>query len=697
MINRTSQASQGDSPTDPIASLAAHAGIVGGRRGSVARLLSAMGFDVSSTRAAQATWRAVAEREAERWLGPVRVLRTGERALVLPVTPDSAGRYEIDVRLESGENLLRRGRVRGVPGGIEVRMPAHLPAGYHHLRVGLARAGASIEADCPLIVSPGRCVTPAEVHARRARGIWLNLYSLRSARNAGFGDLGDLRRLIAPVARHGGEFIGLNPLHAIRNTRRECSPYSPISRLFLSELYIDPQQAPEWRELPEAARSRLATPERIARLDRLRAADRIDHDAVRELKRAALRELFAVFVRRHRDADSARGRAWRRFLATHGQALRDHAVFMTLDAQFGRKPGGWQAWPLRYRDPRHPAVAEFAAQRRAEVELELWIQFELDRQLAQAAQRCRRAGMRLGLYRDLAIGSTAEGSDAWGNQAGFVFDASIGAPPDAFASTGQIWDLPPVHPLRLRERGYRDFIQLLRASFAHSGLLRIDHVIGLVRQFWIPRGLSGRDGAFVRYPAADLFAILALESQRHRAVVVGEDLGTVPDELRPLMQRHRVQRSSVLLFELNPAGLPEPKSLPKDALLTVVTHDHTPLCGFVAGSDIPLRRNLGLLTARVAKQLTSERRDQIRNLIDQLRKLRLLTNPDPTPAEIVAAIHTWLRRLPTALQALSLDDLGGETTPVNVPTATPDRYPVWSRRMRQPIEHLQANLPNLHP
>ena len=659
---------------------------------TVRRLLTAMGCDASSAAGVRRALAALEEERRSSWLGPVHVVR-GARSVVLEAAPWSRGavRFELTVALEGGGEVSRRGEARRGRGRMEIPLP-RTPIGYHELSVTLTRAGERREASCPLIVAPKRAVTPRDLEADRAHGVWTNLYSLRSERNWGFGDLGDLGRLVPRVAAAGGDFVGLNPLHSIRNAARECSPYSPLSRRYLSELYLDVPRIPEWKDLPDATRRAWESDAMRARLRRLRAADRIDYDAVRELKERFFVPLHAAFRRRHAKASSARGRAWRRFVAEAGEPLRRHATFLALDDHFYRPRRGWRGWPAAYRDPDGAAVREFQARHRHSIERSMYLAFELDRQLGAVAARCRRSGMKLGLYRDLAIGSAPEGSDVWSDRELFVLDASVGAPPDAFASTGQVWNLPPLHPRVLRRRGYRDFTELLRANLAHSGLLRIDHVIGLVRQFWIPRGRTGRDGAFVRYPADDLFAILALESVRHQAVVVGEDLGTVPDELPPLMRAHGVLQSDVLLFHLGVDGLPPSRSFRRSALATVGTHDHAPLAGFVRGDDLPIRRRLGLLSRAAEARVRRERDAQVRAMIRQFHRRGWLRSLAPCVRDVVWAMHRYLASTPGALKGISLDDLAVETTPVNVPTATPARYPVWSRRMSRPVEGIDLDL-----
>ncbi|MBI4881655.1 MAG: 4-alpha-glucanotransferase, partial [Planctomycetes bacterium] len=600
--------------------------------------------------------------------------------------------WEIEVEEEGGETRRARGAAPAAAGELRLPLPAALPPGYHRLRLELRRGGAARRAEQALIVAPQACLLPEERFPGRAAGLWANLYSVRSGRNWGVGDLTDLEELVGLAARCGADFVGLNPLHAIRNGALERSPYNPVSRLFRSVLYLDVEQVPELAEVPEL-RERAASAEQRRLVEELRARPEIDYAAVRALKESFFAPLHRAFARLHRDAESARGQAYRRFLEEQGQPLDDYAAFLLLDAHFRERGAWWRSWPAEFRDPRSPAVAEFCARRFEEYDLHRYLQFELDRQFGAAAAAGARLGLRVGLYTDLAIGSIADGADAWANQGLFVHGVSLGAPPDGYSRTGQVWALPPLHPARLREQGYRYWIQLLRAAVRHAGALRIDHVIGLVRQFWVPDGCRGTDGALVRFPSEDLFGILALESHRAQALIVGEDLGTIPAELPPLMKEWGVLSSKVLLFERNEQGeFNAPGRYPRRALVTTSTHDHVPLPGFLAGADLPARRRLGLIESdEDLGRAAAGRREERRAIVSLLERQRLLApGAAPSDADIVAGVHAFLGRTPCDLVGLSLDDLCGEALPVNIPGVAPERYPCWARKMSVPLADIAA-------
>jgi 4-alpha-glucanotransferase len=441
-----------------------------------------------------------------------------------------------------------------------------------------------------------------------------------------------------------------------------------VSRLYRNPIYLDPGEVP-----PKLGDER----------HRLRAGDAVEYERVMALKRRALEPRHATF---------AGSEEYRRFLEAEGEPLGRFALFEALADHFGH--GDWRRWPEPFRDPRSADVATFHAAHRREVDFHRWLQFQLDRQLAAAADRGRRAGLRIGLYQDLAIGTSSCGADIWANPHLFVEGVSIGSPPDDYSATGQNWGLPPIDPRALREGRYEFWIRLLRASFRHAGALRIDHVMGLFRQFWIPEGASGTEGAYVRFPADDLLGILVLEARRHGAIVVGEDLGTVPPEVRPALRRRRILSSRVLYFEredgrFRPAADYEPVSL-----ATANTHDMPPLAGFWSGRDVELRRATGELENDDAATGARAEREQIKQgLLDRLADDGVLPSAaePPTGAELRGAVHQFLRRTPAAMVGLNLDDLVGETDPVNLPGVSADRYPSWTRKLDTPVEALAAD------
>jgi 4-alpha-glucanotransferase len=384
-----------------------------------------------------------------------------------------------------------------------------------------------------------------------------------------------------------------------------------------------------------------------------------------------------------------------------GETLERFATFQALsewresESRAKSQDADWREWPDEYRDPKSSAVAEFRKTHAEAVAFHQWLQFEIDSQLAAAAKAARDAGMPIGLYQDLAIGTSPKGSDPWMFPELFASGASVGAPPDMYSKSGQDWGLPPMNPHALAEDRYRYWIRLVRGSLRHAGALRIDHVIGLFRQFWIPEGKTGKDGAYVRFPVDDLMGIIALESTRARALVVGEDLGTVPPEVPPGLQRWGLLSSKVLYFEKAQDGsFKSPATYAPDALATANTHDMPTLAGFWRARDVDLRLQVGLIDSeRAAKRARRERNEELDALIARLAAAGIVPKSAEitNDAELRAAVHMMLRRTPSWLVGLSLDDLVGEVEPVNIPGVGPDEFPSWTRRLTMPLEQLRTD------
>ncbi|MDX1649038.1 MAG: 4-alpha-glucanotransferase [Myxococcota bacterium] len=521
---------------------------------------------------------------------------------------------------------------------------------------------------------------------RRVFGLWANLYSLRSEGNLGVGDLGDLRRLVALAADRGAGFVGLSPLHAQRNRGHDVSPYAPISRLFRNALYLDVDAVPEASD-PEVAalRARREVKDEVAAL---RAGDRIDPPRAAHLKARIATALHAAFLRRHGDGGTARARAYADYRAREGGTLDDFATFAALEEE---RPGATRSAALR--DPRGEAARRFREENAAAVDRHRFVQFELDRQLGLAADAARAAGMPLGLYPDLALGSQGGGFDPWMFPALFVPGVSVGAPPDAYAAEGQDWGFPPLHPRRLGDDDFAFLRRLLQASLRHAGALRIDHVLGFFRQWWIPEGRPAREGAYVRFPARALLRVAAQESRRARALLIGEDLGTVPPQVPPSLARHEILSSRVLLFERERGGRFKPASRwsPR-ALATVNTHDLPTFRAWLEGRDLDLRRELGLLPdddarAEAGREREAEREALRRRLVRDGHLPRGLL-PEPSWPAWTRAAHAFLCATPARLAGLSLDDVAGEVEPVNVPGVGPETWPSWTRRMGVSLEAL---------
>lgn len=578
----------------------------------------------------------------------------------------------------------------------QLTVPVKPPPGYHRLL--LLHEGRTV-ADSLLVVAPDACYEPQAVQADgRVWGPSVQLYAVRSSRNWGIGDFTDLREVLEQWSPRGASVLGMNPLHALfPHNPAHASPYSPSSRSFLNPLYLDPERLDDFQE-NEQTRRHTASPEFQARLRELRAAELVDYVAVAAVKMHVLEMLYAGFRRRHIEPGSERAHRFREFQARGGIALRRHALFEALQEHFHRQDAsvwGWPVWPEPYRDPRSHAVARFAETHLERVEFFEWLQWQADDQLAALGSRSRELQAGVGLYGDLAVSADRGGAEVWANQDLYALDAQVGAPPDDFNLNGQNWGLPPLVPHRLQRARFAPFIATLRAAMKHTGALRIDHVMGLMRLFWIPAGATAADGAYVHYPFRELLGIVALESQRNRCMVIGEDLGTVPDEVRHALAERKALSYRLLYFERNQAGdFTAPADYPAGALVAATTHDLPTLAGFWEGRDLTLRTQLELFPSDAVRQSQLLERAQDRErLLIALERERLLpaglsVDPASAPsmtAELARALQVYLARTPCKVLMIQLEDVLGMAHQVNLP-GTSSRHPNWRRKIELELE-----------
>ena len=579
----------------------------------------------------------------------------------------------------------------------ELLLPVQPSLGYHRLAL---QSGATVIAETLLIVVPVACFSPpALADGGRVWGAAAQLYGVRSERNWGIGDFTDLATLVGQWAAKGADVMGVNPLHALfPHDPAHASPYSPSSRLFLNILYLDVEAIADFVEC-ERAMALVGSAEFQATLSRLRKSELVDYAAVGGAKLRVLELLYAHFRAKHLIPGSERGHAFRGYCARGGEALRLHGLFEAIQEHYFAGDAairGWPAWPESFRDPGSPAVERFASEHAERIEYYEYLQWQADLQLG--AVRAQGAAKRLGvgLYVDLAVSIDRAGAEAWTHRRALALSASVGAPPDDFNMRGQNWGLPPLIPGRLRHAAYAPFIDTLRASMRYAGALHIDHVMGLMRLFWIPDGQDASAGAYVRYPFADLLGILALESQRHRCLVIGEDLGTVPEEVRTALATAGVLSYRLLYFERDDADeFKLPGTYPAQALVAASTHDLPTLAGWWHGRDIALRDELGLLpgTATRDQQLDARKKDRAR-LLRALQRESLLPDgvsldADAMPAmtsALALAVQAFLARAPSQVLVVQLEDVIGVGEQANLP-ATIDTHPNWRRKLPFALEH----------
>ncbi len=574
-----------------------------------------------------------------------------------------------------------------------LEVPMDLAPGYHELEVNLAGAVSR----CPLILSPAECYEPpAIVEGKRLWGVAVQLYTVRSRSNWGIGDFGDLKHLLRWLAPRGAGFIGLNPLHALAPADpQRSSPYSASSRHFLNILYIAVEDVPDFREC-QPALDRVGEPGFAARLDQLRATPLVDYPGVADLKFEILEMLFRHFHERHLTAGTARAREFRAFVASGGELLQLHACFDALDHYLRatlNTASGWLSWPMEYRDPKGTAVLHFVETHPLQVEFHLYLQWLAHEQLTAAQALARELGMPIGLYGDYAVGSNPSGSETWMDQASYRMGAEIGAPPDPLALRGQGWGIPPQDPFIMESHKFQGFVRLIRNNMRYYGALRLDHVMSLFRLWWVAAGSSPMDGAYVHYPLEQLMVVLALESVRGACLVVGEDLGVVPDEMRRAMPEFGLYHYKVLLFEKISGRLRRPDEFIARALGTVTTHDMPTLRAYWEGLDIELRRRLNLYPSveiqdEVGRERDVDRFTLLAALDEQGLKPAQPSSPhEPFTADLANALHVYLARSATRLVALQIEDLLGMVDPVNVP-GTDREYPNWQRKLTMDVEDM---------
>lgn len=550
-------------------------------------------------------------------------------------------------------------------------LPTDLPLGYHrvHLRSG------DCETSTALIMTPDWLGLPERLGARRAWGLAAQLYSVRSRQSWGVGDLTDLTDLaVWSASRHGADYLLVNPLHAAAPpgpaSHMEPSPYLPTSRRFVNPIYLRVEAIPEFADLAKRSRVRRLRSEVQQRAARL---DAIDRDGSWAAKRVALKLL-------HEQPRSAgRELSYLAFRGREGRALDDFATWCALAEKYG---DDWHSWPEAVQHPDASGVADFVEKHSDTVDFHRWMQWQLDEQLAAAQSQAIRAGMSLGIMADLAVGVHPNGADTWALQDVMALGVTAGAPPDEFNQLGQDWSQPPWRPDRLEEHEYRPFRALIRAVLRHAGGVRIDHIIGLFRLWWIPRGASPTEGTYVRYDHEAMIGIVALEAHRAGAVVVGEDLGTVEPWVRDYLLLRGLLGTSILWFELDRDGNGGP--LPAErwreyCLSSVTTHDLPPTAGYLAGDHVRLRDSLGLLTRPVAEELESDRAE-VAAWLAELRRVGLLEDGDDDPEQVservILALYRYLGRTPSRLLGVALTDAVGDRRTQNQPGTT-DEYPNW--------------------
>lgn len=683
-------------------------------------LLSAMEVSTDSQADIDKAFEQLQYATVARWLEPVKVASETEATIALLINlPQSLNNKSFQWLLQTEGGETQQGEF--IPsqlhhvGDIELavhhekvaryefHLAGNLPQGYHRFSIQDQQSGEQVET--LLVITPTHCYLPPILQdepGQPLKKVWgpaVQLYAVHSRRNWGVGDFGDLVRIVDWCADQGGSMIGLNPLHALYpHNPAHCSPYSPSSRMYFNTNLLNVESIPDFDESVEARQMAL-NPEFQEALERLRAEEMVPYAEAGHRKLEVLKLLYQSFCENHWSKQTKRGKAFDAYIQEHGKLLLRFALFHALQERFHKEDNsiwGWPVWPEAYRNPESPAVKEYLESNREQVAFYQYLQWQVDQQLAEAGKRCLERNLGVGLYMDMAVGVDRGGADVWANQHLFAQSSAVGAPPDEYNQKGQDWGLPPMIPERMREEAYESFIAMLRQNMKHAGALRIDHVMGLMRLFLIPPGMPPSQGAYIHYPVDELFGILALESQRNHCMVIGEDMGTVPDIVRDRMSRWGIYSYKVFYFEKNhDNSYKSPEEYLDTAAVAVSTHDLPTLSGFWQGQDIAVRTELDLypnhelrerqIKDRVMERMTILEQLEHRGMLPESVNAGPLSTPVMTP-ELSTAIHRLVAQTNSKVFMVQFEDMLQQVDQINLPGTTDPVYACWQRKITIPLE-----------
>jgi len=677
---------------------------------SKAKLLNTLGYDTSSDEKIQSQ---ITQDIKSVWLSPlnpVQVVRNTQEinlAVRLPIELVNDD-HTLTVTCENGDVLTHQftpvDQEMTTMAHIDdvefheyvVTLPLDLPLGYHDVALS---ADDDEFARSRLIVAPEACYTPNEIkEGKKIWGLSVQLYCVRSEKNWGIGDFSDLALLIEKAAGVGADFIGLNPIHALYPANpNACSPYGPSSRRWLNYLYIDVTAIDGYDDA--SVQTVVNSDEFKATLEHARNVEHVDYEAVAHVKLAALKAVFDVYDAKYLRKSTKQNKAFKAFVEAGGESLDMLAVYDALQSHLkaeGKDSWGWPVFPQEYKDYYNPAVAKFKSANEQDVKFYLFLQWIAAQQLELASNKATDAGMTIGLYRDLAVGVSEGSAEIWGNKDLYCTGASVGAPPDILGPLGQNWGLPPMDPRKLYEQGYQPIIDLFASNMASSGSLRIDHVMALLRLWWVVKGDNAKDGGYVYYPVDDLLGILALESHRNQSLVIGEDLGTVPEEIRSKLADNGVYSYRVFFFEqAEDGGFFSPSHYPVQSMSTLTTHDMPTLIGYWHCLDLELGKEIGLYpTEEILQTLYADRHENKQAILDTLHGHGSIgdnvgrdVNHTGMNRELNNGMQVHMAGGSSALLSLQLEDWLEMDKPVNIP-GTFDKYPNWRRKLTENIESM---------
>lgn len=583
----------------------------------------------------------------------------------------------------------------------QLQLTLDLPMGYHQLEV-FEKGNEEPLTSMSLIVTPSACFTPQEM--QQGKKIWgtsVQLYCIKSENNWGIGDFSDLKVLLEKTAAHGGDFIGLNPIHALSPAQpNNASPYSPSSRNWLNILYSDLTNIEEFKS-DEMVQNEVNSQPFKDKLAQLRDTDWVDYEGVTTLKLTILRKLFNT-LNSGDVASKKRLTEFNEYIEAKGESLLHQATYDALQFKFLAEDTtlwGWPVWPENFQAFQTESVQEWITAHQQEVQFWCYCQWVAELQLEEADKLAKSLGMTLGIYRDLAVGVGKGSAELWANRSLYCEHISVGAPPDVLGPLGQSWGLPPISPDQMYQHAYQPFIELLQSNMSNCGALRIDHAMALLRLWWVPDNATAKEGAYIYYPVQDLLNLLALESQRNQCLVIGEDLGTVPEGIDVLLEEAGVYSYKVFFFEqAADGGFISPAHYKQQAMATLSTHDMPTIKGYWHCDDLHLGKELGLYPEQdVLDRLMDSRvecKQQILNSLHGHGSLPHHYNRDANQTGMDQTLNfsmqTHLAKGKAALLSLQLEDFLEMEHPVNVP-GTSDEYRNWQRKLSQNIEQLFSN------
>lgn len=670
-------------------------------------LLQAMGYDLSCNLKLEQQITLLNEQAWRNILPPTHIAKSeeAEHLLTISLTPEAGELLSWKIVTEAGETFSEDIALSDLAMIDQTHLAAehfvkyqlelpNLAEGYHQLWVSFADQTAS----CHLIFAPKMCYSPQEASSDKMWGYAAQLYSLRSANNWGLGDFGDLLGLVEKSAQQGVSAIGLNPLHPLYpNNPGHRSPYSPTSRCFLNVMYIDVTKVPNYQTC-ELAQQRFNSDEFQAKLAYAKDCELIDYPAVADVKYQILELLFADFSK----ASNAKANKdllaeFTEFKSEQGQDLLNLTTFDALYEYFRSlddQAYGWKMWPEAYQTPNSKEVIAFQTSHAQRIDYFAFLQWLAHRQLSFVADTAKEQGMPIGLYLDLAVGCDGSGVDVWCDKEVYVSGAAVGAPPDAMNTLGQDWGLTPINPVALKQQGYLPLVKALRSNMQYAGAIRIDHILGLMRQYWVAPGMEADEGVYITFPLADILRIIALESRREECVVIGEDLGNVPEGFGDIMAASGLLSYKVLFFERWDSGFfMRPELYPAQSMVTVSTHDLPTLKGWWTGRDLEWRQKLGLYPNEEMGPQERASRIKDRGLLlaalDDLNVIDMSKAPEQSPAimntELSVAVQRYMAEAPSHIQLIPLEDVLEIVEQVNVP-GTIDQHPNWRQKLPVTME-----------